>query len=1112
MDTNPRTPPSPLLRRIGAVARGVKRLLIIRVSARHVGKLKDNEETGVRLYAHVPGVEELAALTDNVFAADQADLQAELGVVKLRYCDLSAGAPQRRVFGYFLATGDPEDNDRLGVLAVMDSAADDNLPPAADDLSGLGRNAFTECVIELIVALDPTDVYVPFSSRWQRSERHSSRLAEVLRRQGCQFWVEGLLKDLTDPGVRLLTTLDGGKNETDLTEQKTRFFEKKVEKYRHDLWPRPEAELPPTHRFVRESRPDGTQRTFKGVTEVVPEYVAAIHAGMKVLIAGGSWDEVAAAAGGAPMRGARANGRMVADAQHPERSAPALFLPRNLEFWRTGVLHREARTSIRADKVRGIPVTRDDETGFAVAEVSVRLPVPDGGFPWTPAELDAVQAEIARRAAAPRLTPGPTDRRRPLSRASSFRVAGDDAHQYRIASEGNSAYRLRRRPAQARGWDSGEGEHLATLYAPALHRTLAQTLRRELRSITEPLAPLSPPAADLRAERRRELTESRSELIARLHRVDNIVLGATNEADQQHWLAKSKEVRDELAGVDAALERLDEDDDTTEHTVDAVLPAAVVELLERCGALPCDPLVNKAMERIGILDTLRATSWDAETVQLAATLTLYTSSGEALVRHLTWRCPNSKPGRPDSLRSRDLLRRFGEGSSFDELAKVAGGTPDEVRATMLRWLKDAGHIPSRGRRRALADCPVPSTRAAVSTHVLDDDPDGGADAAWAQHVAAAYGTKSRWPLAWRTDTHEHRQVLATLLTQQDPAVGIPAREIAAITGVPVADVHALARPDGPLEARPHDVVALRACPHADCPGAPGHRFASVCIRTPETAPWGALCPDCGRLPDLSATFRFPAEYLTVETARQSLAAYTRLYGIGEAADVLGVSTFQLRSWADRGLVTSRGRRAVVAGPPSRVFVLADLEAARPLAARYRARIDTTLLLPAEAGQRLGIAERQVRRLEDIGVLTRRTDEQGCSGYTVRSIDTVPLDALRLARGELLTGAAAARLVGLRPRAVTEAAAAGTLPTVKVGRCKYFDPAAVQQWAAARTPDPAAASGVPISAVAAAAGVSAAVVRNLTDSGQVPCLGRFGGRRRYDLDAAVAAVRRCRPGS
>ena len=1108
MDTNPRTPPSPLLRRIGDAARGVTRLLVIRVSARHVGKLKDNEETGVRLYADVPGVAELAGMSDNLFATDRSDLRAEHGVVKLRYCDLSSGSEQRSVFGYFLATGDPAAGDRLGVLAVMDSAADDNLPPATDDPSGLGRNAFTECVIELVVALDPTDVYVPFSSRWQRSERHSSRLAEVLRRQGCRFWVEGHLKDLTDPGVRLLTSIDGGKNEAELTEQKTRFFEKKVEKYRHDLWPRPEFELPPTHRLVREVRPDGTQRIVKGVTEVVPEYVEAVHAGMKVLVAGGSWEAVAAAAAAAPMRGTRSKGRMVADAHQPERSVESLFLPRNLEFWRTGVLHREARTSIRADKIRGIAVTCDNDTGFAVAEVSVRLPVPDDGFPWTADEVEAVEAELARRAAAPRRNPGPSSRLRPLSGAAAFKVGSDDDHQYRIASEGPSAYRLRRRPAQARGWDTGEGEHLATLYAPAMHRTLAQAIRDELRSITEPLAPLARPAEDRRRQRRQELTESRGDLVARLARVDDIVLGATTDADVKHWLARSQEVRDELAHVDAALERLDEDDDTSQRTVDAVLPAAIAELLERCGARPGDPVLNRAMERLGILDTLRATSWDAETVELAATLTLYTSSGKALVRHLEWRCPNSKPGRPDRLRARDLLRRFGDGSSFDDLATVAGGTPDETRTTMLRWLKDAGHVPSRGRRRALADCPVRATRNAVATHVLD----GGADDPWASHVAEAYTARQRWPQAWRTDTHEHRQLLATLLTQQDPNDGIPARELAALVGVPVATVHTLARPDGPLEARPHDVVALRSCPHPDCPAAPGHRFASVCIRTPETAPWGALCPACGRLPDPTSTFRFPAEYLTAETAHQTLAAYTRLYSIGEAADVLGVATHRLRDWADRGLVTSRGRRDLTGGRAGRTFALADLEAARPLAARYRSRIDTTLFLPAEAGQRLGIDVGQVRRLEDIGVLTRVTDDQGCSGYTLRSIDTLPADALRLARDELLTGAAAARLVGVPSNMVTTAAANGELPAVQVGRCRYFEPAVVREWVTNRTPDPEAASGVPIGAVAAAAGVSTAVVRNLTDAGKVPCLGRVGRHRRYDLAAAVEAVRRARPTS
>ena len=338
-------------------------------------------------------------------------------------------------------------------------------------------------------------------------------------------------------------------------------------------------------------------------------------------------------------------------------------------------------------------------------------------------------------------------------------------------------------------------------------------------------------------------------------------------------------------------------------------------------------------------------------------------------------------------------------------------------------------------------------------------------------------------------------------------------------------------------------MRLRACPHDDCLGPVGHRWASHYIPVPETlveGGFGLLCPDCHRLPDRRyAGVPFPVQYFTLwelaegagdtsttlasgpftyaaEPNRYRPASdvppRAALLGISAAADYLQVSDSALRDWSNKGNVRCR---MVQSGPgkPHRVYEIADLD--RVKAARFvlkwqatygptRAEADSDVATLAQVAAWANVGDWHLRPLISMGTLTATT--RGDTGRRtsmlswtqVRGVLTEDwrnrhsLDHLSISDVATLANASPGQV-----RAATDTRPDGTveLPSLLTdGGTKVFARSDVDAWLAG--PGRRFTLLTPQHAIALIGAQSTDVLRAATAAGELPALRTPGGHARY----------------
>jgi DNA-binding transcriptional MerR regulator len=1105
-------------------------LAALRVSAKgRLDKLEDQEGTGIGVFKDNGDFQALAGMGS----------VTERGWLPVRYRDVGGTKPS--VFAWVGVVG------RTIFVAAADSAAEANIPPHPDDISGVGRNAYVELFMAAARAGHVLNILLPFLSRIWRNDLWAEILMATINRHlpACSVWV-GSDKIATYGSDKLLTSVKGREAAGYAEVLREQVFEKGITHLKTGgQWDRREDELPLGLRRKRITQPDGLVRKSREVEET--EWRAVVIEAMKLRASGASWAQVGAllAKRAVPMSGTKGSGRTFAEySSEPGRTAGArtLFDEKALDYYRTGEWNETRTINSPELNVRGVELERDLESGRGKATIRVN------GMPWqqflTDAEweaFDKVEATEARK----RTEGGASHKRRDGDLVSPFQGVSswlDGGREHTFAPETSTAYRWRTREPQDRGWNNQEGDLEATLRRDLFHTAFAGALLDQLRDMEHLLAPITV---------RRDDTDPLHELEAGVAGIEAAVISAERaseradrelllaevdeESDEiEHWRAKGKtgraalrRLRAELVAAKAALAAgAKQVIETVEVTEADVAEAVLVASLLLDGPKKAEPIVRYTLTAYGVLTTLHLTRDGAAAgmVRATAAALLPMLDGSQHEIEVTWEVPDTHAQPGDTALVPAIVRAWAVGESPDAIAgRYPGHDADRIRKRISQALRRGG-VRDRARRTAALKCPVSATRTIIAAAALDDS----ALAApylpefRAQVTSAYFGEdmpihKAKWSDG--SMTREVRRVL-TALDHDVDGMGVNVEQLARSCGVKKETVRLLARRYGLVEKVGPLGVRAKRCSQSDCRG-----LLTLYLPAPETGS-GLICRRCWHAEGLDA--QLPAEYAepwvvsdgtyvvdVLSAVSPTKPSRDRLLTTTEAAKVLGITPWCLRDLDRTDDLLPTERTGVNGG---RLYSLALLELVseeRRTAWRQRAvggQNDDGLLDASDVAAVLGCAVPLVRKFAEAGALpVAATTAGGHRRYRREDVDAV--DRAGIHAYDLTPIAEAAQAMGMPENTLRKLSNAGLVPfELTTLRQRRYDIGPLRE--ALRRLDLDATPDNPLVAIGDLAthpevALSTRQLRRFTDEGLVRCAGRIGGKRRYRLADAVDSIRTAR---
>lgn len=446
---------------------------------------------------------------------------------------------------------------------------------------------------------------------------------------------------------------------------------------------------------------------------------------------GGSWKDVGLllAKHRVPMPGTQGGGgRTFADySSVSARTAGAKTIILNhLDYYRTGEWDELRTVALPHTQIRGIPLEHDPHTGRRYTTVRVT------GMPWRPMLTDAEWAAFdAQETAdgAARKTGAAARHAVADERVSAFMGVStwiDDELQLTLMPDSATAYRLRSRPPEDRGWENGEGRIEATLRRTLFQAGCGRSLLAALRGIehllarpqrrvahNDPIAVLQRHVADL--EGRLAATNKASQVADR-----ELEAAERDDKEAAHWRSKGKEARKDLRILKASLADAQAELASAVDSLVESVEAAAADIAEPVllasllldGTKKVPPVVAELLDAYGITRSLRLSRPDPATgaVRATATARLPLLDGSTFDVHLEWDTPNSRNATGDAALVPAMIRLWADGHSFEEIAEHF---PDHDSKRIKKRLNEAlkrGGMTCRGLRIAALKCPVAATR------------------------------------------------------------------------------------------------------------------------------------------------------------------------------------------------------------------------------------------------------------------------------------------------------------------------------------------------------------------------------------------------------------------
>lgn len=957
-----------------AAAVGTVSVTWIRVSARSTGTLIVNTDDISAALAHRPGIQRLAASGGAEMVLAQTPqgeaLRRQLGIVRVeRRHAHPAADPADALMGYMW----PDEESRELLLLIHDSAAQSNVWPEGDLL---GTNAVTELLVQLTMHPAVGELHMGEWNRWVRQIAAGARVVDAARHGGC-FVFEGTTRsDFYTPEGQASATM-----KSTMTSGERDGIRKRTTRGQLARLTREEIAWPYALSFV----PVGytVRGIHREVLDIKKVRIATLRADLEHATA---WTEFFVAVAQSrtwlecgrilakhrlPCRGQKLRGRTydeVTDLQL-ERAAATLGNARTLAMLRD--CRYQNMTPLPYPVAPGALFEGHevDRTVGQCGVVPVDVKLPPHGITLAGEHWAAWEERLSRRTVRGRTTAAP---RRALSGLARWEEPGCQFNLSTVGSDGWAYYQVRRRATadgvdadgQARGWDSNEGELVASLPCGPADRAFGRALEdaaagavdrlavlREVRP--EPAGQSNPPRAT------REDLETSLEA-ARENAEDSEQ--AYDRAPTANRQARRDDDARTVSGLEAELAQFDIDDaqqvlapEGGEH--DAVLDvsglAGLAGVLQASvgGTMPL--AVNNALKTTlrGSL-RLHVRPEDPRTVTMTATVHWPALDGSILALPVEAIAPNVTRDPSDRSLAESLARAmFHEGRSLTAAIEQVGGAQsrDAAFRHVDHWLRDHGVV-SRCLRHALIDNPIKEAKSIVWSVLTGASTHAAADPLYVGLVRRTYlsdGTNRTNSMgAWSRDVRLARTLLNVFADMagrgEDVGDGLDSVDLARLARSTSSSVMKLAgrhattdpRYAAILDRTPEDRCVLRPFRCSICSG-----WLLHVVLVPETRDVsGLVCGACCALADGTP---LPPAYLalwdraTVPTdgARTVVAdarfyepagpppGHVRLLRIGEAAAHLAVSAFQLRKWADAGLI-----RAVRVGPSSpRRFSLEDLE-------------------------------------------------------------------------------------------------------------------------------------------------------------------------------------------
>lgn len=1093
----------------------------VRVSAKgRLDKLADQQDTGTSVYADRPDFQ-------TAFKTREVNGRGWLAIA---YCDLQPGA-SRATFAWVGVEGGTI------FVAAADSAAEANLKPDQDDVVGVGRNAYVELFIAVIRAGRAKNILLPFISRIWRNDLWAEMLMAAINRHlpGCTVW-EGNTQIATYGSAKLLTSVKGREATAYAETFKEQTFEKGVRHLeRGGQWDRRESELPLGLARARIQLPDGT--TAKSMKVVPTRDRPAVVEALQARAGGASWRQVGdvLARHRVPMPGTRGQGRTFAD--YSSNSARALgartAILRHVDYYRTGTWVVTRSVALPNERIRGIDLEHDPATGRRFTQVQVQ------GLPWEPHLSDEEWVRFDEHEAA--------DERRRTEGAATRNLSHQDLvsafmgvpawtenrREFILRPESDTAYRIRSRAPEVRGWRSGEGKLEATLRRSLFHAGLGRAMLAGLKELEDELAPPRPPrpqedpafGLEQRISRIEEEIAASQRASERADRELEAADASQEDEEVDHWRERGRQARAAVRRLRSELEQVrlelatesERITESIEHDeADIAEPVLLASLLVD-GPNKVTPLVRNLILDYGIADTLHL-SRQAGLIRATATARLPLLAGGSFDLPLVWDTPDSKNVPGDGAIVPCIVRLWARGDSIEDLStQFPGYDTGRITRRLHAAFKTAG-ISIRGLRIAALKCPILETRQAIAAEVLQDRSlSEDLSAGFATHIVDTYFHSgggvhvSSW--ADRADTADVRRVLA-VLAEDGADLGINADRLARNAGVRQSFVRWLAR-RGLLESV--GALALRAhtCPNPGCRSA-----LTLYLPAPETGS-GLVCPRCWRPQGqdtvlvesyTKAWAATPVGYqiATPPLVEKAARDRDRLLSVGEVAERLAISRNGVRRLDAEGALVPAERTG---HNQARLYRMCDLDAvpARELAtwhARFGAK-DDGLLGASDAAAILGCHPSLVADLVEAGHLAvaARTDG-GNRRYARQDVEALRGDAIdAYALNEI---GDTARAVGLPVTSLRRLASAGLVPsaTTIFGQ-RRFDieevEAALNEIGLLGCPENPIVS---IGDLASHPDVpySTSQLRGMADRGVIPVAGRLGGKRRFRLVDVLDALR------
>jgi len=1101
---------------------------LLRVSKKgDLDKLDDQRGTGIAVYKHLPDFAALKDLPMDVATREWSPI---------RYSDLNPAASSK-VFGHVGLVGETL------FVAVADSAVQANLPPDPSDPARIGRNAYIDLVAAVAIAGCASDIYAPFRSRWWRNDLYANVLMAAINRRlpGCTLW-EGETRVATAGAEKIITDVTGrteGSGNAEAFAEQT--FTKGIEHLEEGgQWDRRESELPLGLGRKRVMQAGEVTRKALQVVETPFHAVAAEALAMRSR--GETWEAVGLlfAKRAVLMTGANSVGRTFADfsTKYARTSAARQLMLKHVHWYRTGEMTVRRSTKLERDQVRGHRLEFNPDDGRRFVDVQVSLP-------WRPfltdeqwatfdhhEQEDAVQRNTTRKTGA----------------AAHVHSAGGAAFQgvpswgdkETFASGSSTAYR----------WSRG-GTIEATLRRTFVHRGAGLALVEALRHIDQPLADASLCDGDddpllALARRVSALDEVIKEKRADSEAADGEVLRTTREHKPEreidHWRQQGEVARQELWRVEddreaAAASLVSASDRVVAvaeaREADVTEPVLLASLLAD-GDKVVDPLITKLCDRYEITSTMHC-RWDdgsagrelnqrpGRFVRLEATASIPLLDGGTLLVPITWTVGDSHAAPGDLALVSSMVRQWGTGSSFDEIAaQFPGLDAQRVRRRIGERLRKAGVV-GQGLRRSLLAAPVPTPRAIIAALVLDDSslaspytPELRAD------IRAAYmSSAARYVSVWcdSAGLEEYRRLLEVL---SSPELGDDGMDISALARNAAVDRKHIARMIHlrMLDKASMNAVRVRRCTYqineANTPcGGPMTIFTPA----PEAGLVCSVCwrPEgrCGQLGE-EYTWRWRRDTTgsygvdpvpAVTPARRSR---DRHLSVSEVANQLGISSTAVRALDRDGELVPDSRAGINCG---RLYLAERIDAvSKDARERWQLRFsppsDSDLLDMADVAALLNCTVKIVQDLANEGLLpvdfTTPGRHRRFRRADVDQLDRSEIDAYRFT--PILEAATAFGLVVETLRDLAKQGKVHTYITLSGQRRFDLDVLRVEldKLDLVGSPDnPIVAIGELASH--AAVRLSTGKIRALTDRGVIRCAGRLGGKRRYRLTDAVTDV-------